>query len=268
MTSTNRIALGISYNGSGYHGWQKQSTVQSVHSVLEKAIQLVANQPVDIVCAGRTDVGVHATEQVVHFDFNGQKVLRPERSWVLGGNANLPADTRVLWATYVPDTFHARFSAVARRYRYFIHHSEVRSALFPKQLTWEFRTLNVDAMQEAANYLIGKHDFSAYRATACQSKSPYRHVHFIRILQRGELIMIDIKANAFLHHMVRNIAGVLMAIGKGEQKPVWAKKVLETKRRELGGVTAPAHGLYLIKVDYPEQFELPQAGIGPIFWKD
>lgn len=256
-----RIAMGVSYHGADYHGWQRQNNLLTVQAVLEQAIAKVANHAVSVVAAGRTDVGVHATEQVIHFDFHGLAESRSERTWVLGVNANLPKTIRVRWAKGVTPDFHARFSATARQYRYYIYQASVPSALFPTQLTWEFRELDREKMQTAANYLLGEHDFSAFRASACQSKSTRRFVHSIEISRRNRIIVIDIKANAFLHHMVRNIVGVLLCIGRGDAKPEWAKSVLASRQRTQAGVTAPPHGLYLVKIDYPEHFTLPKMPI-------
>lgn len=256
-----RYALGIEYDGSRYHGWQTQQPgVQTVQETLEAALTRVANHPVNVVCAGRTDTGVHATGQVIHFD---SAASRDERAWVFGGNSNLPPDIAVRWARVVPDSFHARFAAVSRRYRYVIYNHPVRPALFGRQLTWNYRPLDIAAMQAAAGALIGTHDFSAYRGVQCQAKSPVKTVHRLDLYRREALIVLEIEANAFLMHMVRNIAGVLMAIGAGHQTPDWAREVLEGRDRRLGGVTAPPWGLYLVGVGYPPEFAVPDPGYGP-----
>ena len=249
-----RIALGVEYDGSGFHGWQRQIGVRSVQACLEEAVSRVADHPVGIVCAGRTDTGVHATGQVVHFDSEAQ---RSERSWVLGTNVNLPPDVAVTWAQPVQDDFHARFSAQARQYHYEILNRAFRSAINRDRRVWEHRQLDVARMHQAAQTLLGEHDFSSYRALACQAKSPVRTVHELDVSRVGQCVTIRIRANAFLHHMVRNIAGVLIAIGCGERPLAWAGEVLELRDRTLGGVTAPPRGLYLTKVEYPERFGIP-----------
>ncbi len=258
-----RIALGIEYDGRPYCGWQYQDHSPSVQATLEQALSSVAAEPVRVICAGRTDTGVHAVEQVVHFDTD---VERDEKAWVRGGNVNLPKSISVLWACPVSDTFHARFSALRRRYRYVIYSRDVRPAVLAGRVAFNYRPLNESRMQEAAQYLLGEHDFNAYRAVACQAKSPVRTVYRLDITRRDELILIDIEANAFLHHMVRNIAGVLMTIGAGEQTPIWAKQILEGRDRSLGGVTGPPDGLYLMEVVYPDEFGLPHLPPTSALW--
>jgi tRNA pseudouridine38-40 synthase len=250
-----RIALGIEYDGSHFSGWQTQEAgVRTVQSCVESALSKVANHPVSVICAGRTDRGVHAFAQVIHADV---EVERPMRAWILGATVNLPKDINVLWAQPVDNEFHARFSAKARHYRYIILNRPTRSAIYAKRVSWFCRPLDVEKMREASQYLIGTHDFSSYRAINCQAKSPVKTVHYINITQYEQQIRIDIGANAFLHHMVRNIAGVLMGIGVGDQPPAWAKIVLEARDRTAGGVTAQPDGLYFCKVDYPEQYQFP-----------
>lgn len=249
-----RIALGVEYDGTGFSGWQTQSGVRTVQSCLEEALTRVADHPVQVVCAGRTDAGVHGVGQVVHFDTSA---VRSERSWVLGGNANLPADVAVRWAQPVDDDFHARFGALKRHYRYLILNRWVRPAIGRNRMSWVHKPLDEVRMQAACPHLLGEHDFSSYRAVACQAKSPVRTVHSLTVARSGELIAIDISANAFLHHMVRNIAGVLIAIGSGEQESDWTREVLELRDRTLGGVTAPPQGLYFMAVEYPDRFGLP-----------
>ncbi len=247
-----RIALGIEYNGSGFHGWQlQQQGIRSVQQVVEQAIAKVADHAVRVHCAGRTDTGVHALEQVIHFDTQAQ---RPQRAWTQGVNVNLPDDVSVLWATRVPEEFHARFSAERRCYRYLILNRPMRSALQHGRATWIHRPLDAEVMHTAARALTGTHDFSSYRALGCQAKSPVRTLHHISVTRRGEILELRVEANAFLHHMVRNIAGVLIAIGKDEAATGWAKEVLELRDRRLGGITAPPDGLYFEKVQYPERF--------------
>jgi tRNA pseudouridine38-40 synthase len=258
-----RIALGIEYDGSAFCGWQIQSHSPSVQQQVEAALSKVANHPIRTYCAGRTDTGVHALEQVVHFDTSAQ---RDNHAWVFGANAHLPASVTVLWAAQVADDFHARFSAERRAYRYVIFNRRTRPALLAKRVTWEYRPLDDTQMQQAALYLLGRHDFSAYRALACQAKSPIRELYELRVRREGELILLDLEANGFLHHMVRNIAGVLMSIGAGEQPIDWTRTVLEQRDRTLGGVTAPADGLYLIRVDYPGKYALPVLSHGRWLW--
>lgn len=248
-----RIALGIEYNGSGFCGWQWQPGRRSIQSELERAVRHVANHPVGLVGAGRTDAGVHATGQIAHFD---AQVERPHDAWLLGGNSNLPADIRILWVKQVAEDFHARYSALARFYRYVIYNRPVKSALLAHQTTWCYQPLDERLMAEAAQSLVGNHDFSSFRAQGCQSKSPFRIVYFIDVSREGDKVIIDICANAFLHHMVRNIAGVLMAIGAKKRPIAWIEELLAVKRRECAGITAPPEGLYLQAIFYPESYGL------------
>lgn len=255
-----KIALGIEYDGSAYNGWQKQKHGYGVQQAVEKAISIVADHQVDVVCAGRTDTGVHALGQVIHFETSAD---RSQRSWVLGTNANLPKDISVHWAQNVGEKFHARFSALSRRYQYIILNQFSRPAVLSKRVTWQGKPMDVGIMSEAAKSLIGEHDFSSYRAVACQAKSPIRTIYELDVIQQGQFICINIHANAFLHHMVRNIAGVLIAIGTGEQSPKWAAEVLAHKDRKLGGVTASPDGLYFTNVEYPDEFNIPNTcGVG------
>lgn len=255
VEAARRIALCVEYDGSPFFGWQRQSHAPSVQESLETALSRVANEEIRVVCAGRTDTGVHARAQVVHFDTT---VERPLRAWVLGVNSNLPAEIAVCWAQPVPAEFHARFSARARRYRYRIVNRGTRPAIACRTLTWVRRPLDEARMQDAARHLVGEHDFSSYRALACQAKHPIRTVTRLKVVRHGEYVDIDIEANAFLHHMVRNIAGVLIAIGEGKADPDWAREVLEARDRALGGVTAPAAGLCFVGVRYPAEFGLPE----------
>jgi len=249
-----RVALGIEYNGTAYCGWQYQDHSPSVQAQVEQAIAHVANHDVRVICAGRTDTGVHAHSQVVHFETSAE---RSDHSWAFGANTKLPGDISVLWARHVDENFHARFSATSRVYRYVILNRQIRPGLLKDQVSWECRPLALMPMQVAAEHLIGEHDFNAYRAMACQASSPVRTLKRLEVNQQGELFILDLEANGFLHHMVRNIAGVLLAIGAGEAEPIWAKQVLETRDRTQGGVTAPPDGLYFVGVRYPDEFELP-----------
>jgi len=248
-----RIALGVEYNGSQFCGWQRQSNTETVQQRLEEAISIVANTPTITTAAGRTDTGVHATEQIVHFDCDNERELK---AWVMGVNTNLPNSISVLWAKHVDDDFHARYSAQFRRYRYVILNQATRPALLDRLVTWEYVALNLQKMQHAAQHLLGTHDFTSYRAVACQAKSSIRTIDEITLSKHDEFIFMDIRANGFLHHMVRNIMGVLIDIGKGEQSEDWSLDVLQKCDRTLGGVTAPAAGLYLVKVQYDENFGL------------
>lgn len=256
-----RLALGVEYDGSAFCGWQYQHHSPSVQAAVEAALAKVANKPVRVHCAGRTDTGVHATGQIIHFDTD---VVRSERAWVYGANANLPKEVVILWAQPVDESFHARFSALKRRYRYVIFNRDVRPTFLAFRTSWCYRPLDENRMQAAAQYLIGEHNFNSYRAVACQAKSPVRTVSKLEVTRQGQLVYLDIEANAFLHHMVRNIAGVLMEIGRGEQSPEWAKEILEHQDRTKGGITAPPYGLYLTEVDYPHEYNLPR--ISSIPW--
>ncbi len=251
-----RVAMGVEYDGTAYHGWQMQDDVVTVQQRLEEALSKVANHPVIVHCAGRTDTGVHGLGQVIHFDSNA---VRTPRNWILGCNVNLPHDINISWAQPVSGEFHARFSAVSRSYRYIILNRMTRSAIWRDRAVWIHRPLDEERMAEAARFLVGTHDFSSYRALGCQAKSPVRTVTELSVRRDGDQITIEISADGFLHHMVRNIAGVLMAIGEGDRPVEWAQEVLEYRDRTLGGVTAPPQGLYLLRVGYPEHFKLPRA---------
>lgn len=246
-----RIALVVEYDGSGFHGWQAQSGLRTVQGVLESALSQVADHPVTVMCAGRTDTGVHATHQVIHFDDDAVRTLR---AWVHGANAYLPKDVCVKFGKEVSEQFHARYTATARRYRYFIYNTPIRPALQHRNATWQYRPLDHRVMQAAGQTLIGEHDFTSFRSVECQSKTPMRNVHQLEVTRKGDLVMIDITANAFLHHMVRNIAGVLMAVGAGRKPASWVSEVLHAKDRRMGAETASPYGLYLVSVTYPAEF--------------
>ncbi|MFC1684874.1 tRNA pseudouridine(38-40) synthase TruA [Pseudomonadota bacterium] len=250
-----RIAMGVEYDGAGFHGWQIQVGVRTVQEDLEQALSKVADHPIRVQCAGRTDTGVHGVGQVVHFDTEAE---RPTRSWLLGTNTNMARDLNVTWAQPVAEEFHARFSATNRSYRYVILNRMTRSALLRNHAVWSHRPLDEQRMHEAAQLLVGTHDFSSYRALGCQAKSPVRTISEISVRRQEDRVIIELNANAFLHHMVRNIAGVLMAIGRGEQPVAWSREILERRDRTQGGVTAPPQGLYLMHVGYPEQFNIPE----------
>ncbi|MDG4563377.1 MAG: tRNA pseudouridine(38-40) synthase TruA [Candidatus Competibacter sp.] len=252
-----RVALGIQYDGVGFRGWQAQPAgVRTVQASLERALAKVADHPVGLTCAGRTDAGVHAVGQVAHFD---TRAIRSTRAWVRGGNAHLPPDLSLSWACEVPDDFHARFSATARRYRYLIYNHSQRSALWRGRAVWHYRPLDVARMHAAGQMLIGKHDFNAFRAAECQARHPIREILELVVWRQGDGVLLEIEANAFLHHMVRNIVGVLLAIGVGDRPIEWVAEVLESRDRTQAGVTAPAEGLYLLAVRYPQRFGLPAA---------
>jgi tRNA pseudouridine38-40 synthase len=249
-----RIALGIEYDGTDFLGWQRLSHGNAVQSALERALSFVADESIEVVCAGRTDSGVHARCQVVHFDTS---VERSERGWTLGTNSRLPASVAVRWATPVSADFHARYGARARRYRYRILNRAVRPALEARYVAWERRPLDAVQMHAAAQALVGEHDFSAFRTVACQARSPMRRVHHIEVARDGEHVSIDIQANAFLHHMVRNIVGSLLPVGFGEQASAWVAHLLQGRDRAAAGPTAPAQGLTFLGPLYPVDCGLP-----------
>ncbi|MBN7768948.1 tRNA pseudouridine(38-40) synthase TruA [Marinobacter daepoensis] len=258
-----RVAIIFEYDGQAFHGWQFQkSGVRSVEGELSRAAARVADHPVDLVCAGRTDAGVHASFQVAHFDTPSVRNLR---SWVMGMNTALPDDISVHWAGNGVADFHARFSATYRRYRYVIYNHPVRPGIQRGQVSWTFRPLDADRMHRAAQALVGEHDFSSFRAAGCQSRTPVRFLERISVTRCGDYVVIDVQANAFLHHMVRNIAGALMAVGNGQQPPEWISGILEARDRTCAGVTAPPYGLYLVDVGYPEHLGIPEALCGPAF---
>ncbi len=257
-----RWALGVEYDGSGFVGWQRQKDGPSVQAAVEAALGFVAGHVVELHCAGRTDAGVHATGQVIHFDTTA---VREERNWLLGANARLPDAVALLWARPVSRAFHARFAAQARRYRYVIANQAVRPAIQARGLAWWRYPLDAQRMHEAAQFLVGSHDFTSLRATACQAKSSTKTIHSISVTRQGRFVVLDVHANAFLHHMVRNIAGVLIPIGQGRREPDWVRAVLEARDRRASGITAPAGGLYLVGVDYDPIFGLPEAGTQPVW---
>lgn len=246
-----KFALVIEYDGSGFSGWQMQKHgTRTVQECVEIALSSVANQSVQVVCAGRTDTGVHATGQVVHFECDSP---RQEKAWVLGVNTHLPDDVCSVWAKPVADDFSARFSATARQYRYIILNRPSRPAVLNKKVTWKYGAFNVEAMHQAAQALLGKQDFTSFRSSACQAEHAMRHVNWVKVSREGDFIYIDIEANAFLHHMVRNIAGSLIMIGQGVKPVSWMSDLMNCKDRTQAGPTAPADGLYLVKVTYPEE---------------
>ncbi|WP_186379316.1 tRNA pseudouridine(38-40) synthase TruA [Yersinia massiliensis] len=264
-TATLKIALGIEYNGSRYFGWQRQQEVTSVQACLEAAVSKVANEPIGVFCAGRTDAGVHATGQVVHFVTTA---VRKDAAWTMGVNSHLPSDIAVRWVKTVDEDFHARFSATARRYRYIIFNHRYRPAVLAQGVTHCHMPLDAEKMEQAAQCLLGENDFTSFRAVQCQSRTPWRNVKHIKVTRHGAYIVVDIKANAFVHHMVRNIVGSLIEIGAGNQDVNWMAELLVLKDRSRAAATAKAEGLYLVSVDYPEHFALPSAPMGPLFLAD
>jgi len=260
-----RIAAAVEYDGSAFCGWQRQTHSPSVQFHVEAALTQVANERVAVACAGRTDTGVHATNQIIHFDTRAD---RNPRNWILGVNANLPYGVRLHWAQEQVPQFHARFSATARTYRYLFVNRPQRSALFYHWLTWEKRPLDEGRMHRAAQRLLGERDFSSFRAAGCQSNSPNRNVHAARVWRQGELVVFEITANAFLHHMVRNLAGALLCIGRGDYPETWMSELLEERDRTKAPPTAAPNGLYLVKVNYPAHFNVPEFKPGPQFISD
>jgi tRNA pseudouridine38-40 synthase len=258
-----RLACRIEYNGSRFNGWQSQALagVVAIQDVLQNGLSAVADTAIHVHCAGRTDTGVHAFCQLIHFD---TPATRSCKAWVIGGNASLPYDIRLHWAIPVEGEFHARFSAQARCYRYIIANTTIRPALMQGQITWHRRPLDAYSMHCAAQVLCGEQDFSAFRAASCQSRTPMRNVKYINVVRRGELVVIEIKANAFLHHMVRNIAGALLAVGDGRRPQAWIADLLAGKDRSVAAQTAPPDGLYLVDVEYPDHFTLPPTPYGPL----
>jgi len=249
-----RYAIGLEYDGSAFLGWQIQRQEPTVQGCVEQALARVANQEIRVNCCGRTDTGVHALGQVAHFD---SEAVRSERSWVLGLNSHLPAAVSVLWIREVDDTFHARFSTYTRSYRYLILNRWIRPALDANKKSWCRSPLNADHMHRAAQFLVGEHDFTSFRAGACQAQHAVREIHEISVRREGDIIQLDVTANGFLYHMVRNIAGSLLRIGKGEARPDWMNEVLKLQDRSQAAPTASPEGLYFLSARYPEQYNLP-----------
>ena len=250
-----KYAACIEYNGTAYCGWQRLSHAPSVQEEVEKALSFVANHKINLSCAGRTDSGVHGIGQVVHFESNA---LRTEKAWRMGCNTNLPDDIVLRWLQPIDDSFHARFSAISRRYRYIILNHQIRPALLNNRVCWYRDYLDEKSMNIAANYLLGENDFSSFRAAGCQAKHAMRELQEITVSRKGDYVYIDIVANAFLHHMVRNIVGSLFDVGTGKKAPNWFNELLKLKDRTQAGITAPASGLYFVSVKYPDEFKLPE----------
>ena len=256
MAQTIRLALGVSYKGGAYLGWQRQPTGATVQGLLEDALATFVGAPVATVCAGRTDAGVHAFNQVVHLD---SPVERDAFSWLRGTNRYLPADIALQWCRPVPGSFHARYAAHGRRYRYLLLASPVRPALEAGSVGWVFRPLDADAMRQAASHLIGEHDFSSFRSSECQARSPVKTLRSLAIHQHGAYWRFDVDGSAFLHHMVRNIMGCLVAVGTGRQPPGWLAEVLAARSRAAAAPTFPADGLYFAGPYYDPSLGLPDA---------
>ena len=249
-----KIACGIEYFSDQYYGFQRQISFISIQEVLERAISNIADQPIEIFCAGRTDTGVHAIGQVIHFETSTHRSMD---TWVKGVNAKLPADIRLQWAREVPDDFHARYSATARRYEYWIDNTKIPSVIWQKHMLHHFFYLDAEKMNQAVQVLLGEYDFSAFRSSECQSPTPRRSVYFAQVSRHGDFLKLELEANAFLHHMIRNIVGSLLPIGDGREPASWLKFLLDQKDRTLSGMTVKPHGLYLVSVTYPEHFEIP-----------
>jgi tRNA pseudouridine38-40 synthase len=251
-----RLALGIEYDGGEYLGWQRLSHGRTVQQTLEQALTRVAHQPIEVVCAGRTDSGVHALQQVVHFDTSAE---RSPYGWMMGCNSLLPASAAVRWVRSVAPEFHARYSATSRRYRYRVINRQARPGLMSRYLTWERRPLDADAMHRAGQALLGEQDFSAFRSAGCQAPHARRRMLALSVRREVGEVVIDVEANAFLHHMVRNIVGSLLPIGRGEQPEAWLAELLAGRDRSVAGATAPAQGLCFVGPRYPEAFGIPEA---------
>lgn len=251
-----RIALGLQYNGAAFSGWQSQPHGNTVQGALERALGAFTHTSIATVAAGRTDAGVHALNQIIHFD---TEIKRTEFSWVRGVNAFLPDSVAVQWAHAVPEMFHARFSAVERCYDYVLYSHRVRAPLLAGRAGWVHTALDIDAMRAAARTLIGLHDFSAFRSSECQAKSPVKHLYALDIEAQGAFIFFRFRANAFLHHMVRNMMGCLLAIGRKRQPAAWMRTVLETRSRRTAAPTFMPDGLYLTRIRYPDEFGLPSS---------
>lgn len=253
-----RYACGVEYDGHGFLGFQIQIQEPTIQNSLEKAIASVANHEVRITCSGRTDTGVSATAQVIHFDSEQE---REDYQWVMGINTTLPRGIAVLWVKAVNDNFHARFSAMQRSYEYVLYNRWIRPSINRHQLTWEKQPLNADKMHQAAQYLLGKHDFSSFRSSACQSKTPVKTINYISVTRENSKVIMKVKASGFLHHMIRNIIGTLLPIGRGEQAVENMKVILENKDRTTAGITSAPNGLTFKTVKYPKEFNLPETDI-------
>lgn len=262
-----RFALAVEYCGEHYCGWQRLAgtNLPTVQAHLEQALSYVANEPIKVVCAGRTDAGVHATNQIIHFD---TAAIRPSKAWVLGCNTHLPADIRVRWAHVVDPSFHARFSARERTYRYLIANTAAPPAIAGKLCLWIRKPLDVVVMQQAANYCIGEHNFNAVRSSICQAKNPVRTLHRFTVTPFNDWLVVEVCGNAFLHHMVRNLMGLLLPVGLHDRKPEWVRDVLASCDRKQAGKTEAANALYLVKVGYDKDYGFPEMSKGPFMLPD
>lgn len=259
-----KIALGIEYQGTQYCGYQRQLDCPTVQGNLEQALSSIANEPIALTCAGRTDTGVHAVGQVVHFETKAKRQLK---AWIQGANTKLPLDIRISWAKEVAEDFHARFSAGSRQYRYVIYNRRVNSAVLANRVTWIYSHLDVEKMHEGAQALLGHHDFSSFRASGCQASNALRTVESVSVSRKGDFVFIDIQANAFLHHMVRNIAGTLFQIGLSEKPVEWVAELLALMDRTKAAATGPATGLYFVNAFYPEQYGIPKVALDEVLWQ-
>lgn len=257
-----RIILGVEYDGSHFQGWQTQPSGKTVQDTLESALLKFTNEPISTVCAGRTDTGVHAIEQVIHFDTN---LNRANHSWINGLNTFLPPSISIGWAKEIDDfdvtqlnNFHARFSAISRTYYYVLYNSPIRTSIYSKKVGWYYKPLSIDRMRAASKFLIGEHDFTVFRAASCQAKSPVKFFYSLDIEKHDNFIVFKLKANAFLHHMVRNIIGSLIFVGKGQEEPDWMGKLLISKDRSLAAPTFMPDGLYLKEIEYDPKWNLPK----------
>lgn len=249
-----KLAIGVSYCGAGLEGWQSQPSGNTVQDHLERAFSQIGGERIALTAAGRTDSGVHASAQVAHFDTSA---ARPESAWVRGVNALLPAGIAVQWAAPVGDDFHARYSAISRTYRYVLYNRAIRPALFAGRAGWFHLPLDLEKMHEAAKCLVGEHDFSSFRSAECQAKSPVRIVQSVAIRASGAYFLFDVTANAFLHHMVRNVIGCLVYVGKGKHPPTWMAELIVARDRSRAAPTFPAEGLYLSRIQYDARWKLP-----------
>ena len=247
-----KLAAAVEYDGGNFHGWQRQKgNIRTVQMAVEEAFGSIANHPVRVFCAGRTDAGVHAEEQIVHFETDAK---RPLKSWLFGSNSHLPKEVNVRWVRCVDDDFHARFSAIARQYQYRILTNPVRSSLLRNRVLFEPRKLHIPRLQSALNMLLGCHDFSAFRSSICQAKSPIKTIEQIRLEEIDRQVVITIKADAFLHHMVRNVIGTVLCVARGDRDLQWLNQVIHSKNRQQAGMTAPPHALYFMRAFYPSRF--------------
>lgn len=257
-----RVALAVEYCGAKYYGFQKQTTtMNTIQYHLEKALSKVSSEKITLICAGRTDSGVHASEQIIHFDTLAK---RPVHAWVKGVNAHLPDDIRIHWAKDVDYSFHSRFGALSRTYRYVIYANEIRPGILHERVSWVGQSLNIEKMKSACQSLIGRHDFTSFRASRCQASNAIREIYDLKIFESGPFIVMEVVANAFLLHMVRNIAGVMIDIGKEKQDFRWVQSLLDAKDRTKAGMTASPFGLYFVKVSYDAKYKLPQSPLGPM----